>query len=627
MNKVYQRAYLILIILILTGCLGNRRDNRLAHVQEIVAILPDSALVILDSIDPTTLTTSDRHLYDFLTIKAGDKAYVRHQSDSLILDVLDYYSSHQAERSYPEALYYAGRVYSDLGDKPTALRYFQQALDKLPAEGDSTSLDMRCTVLSQTARLLTSLRLYDEAISYLHESNKIEKQLNDTLSIIQDLQLLGWNLFKIEKYDSAEKVLTETFLYGVNQKPSVIAKSKVYLAATKYHKGDIDSALCLIRNTYSQVNPRVRNNALGFGVDIYLQANILDTAFLLAKELVASKDDLNKKIGYAALLSPELESYLTPELQKRYISEYRALLESFLDEDATQLAVTQEAFYNYQLHERRRIKAEESNMKLWRIMVTVSFITLLLLIIVLYLKNQNKTRLINLQRALDNIRLLNEELKMASDRNKDFPEMAPDRIDKEPEIAPDRIDKEPEMEEVVTGDRKNMDINFEISEDRIQNNGSMISEEETAVEVKTEPTVETLKRQLIANLISLSEKDPTPKLSQEIYESQAYQKLKSIIQTKKGLKDSDPLWIELEKIVIKVSPNFKKRLELLTGERLTTIGLRTAILIKCHLSLSQMATLSFRSKSSIGSRRSYLGVKIFGEKMPSEVIDSIIRNL
>ena len=94
----------------------------------------------LDSIDKDRLPESDSHFLDLLRIKARDKAYVTHTSDSIILSVVDYYADHKDSGLYPEALYYAGRVYSDMGDFPTALEYFHAALDETPEKERHTRL-------------------------------------------------------------------------------------------------------------------------------------------------------------------------------------------------------------------------------------------------------------------------------------------------------------------------------------------------------------------------------------------------------------------------------------------------------------------------------------------------------
>lgn len=155
----------IALLLLLPGCSGRRHDERLDRIAGIVSDSPREALACLDSICPDSLTDTDRHYYDFLSVKAADRAYIAHRSDSLILSVIDYYSRTPRDPLYPEALYYGGRVYSDMGDLPKALQYFHSALDTIP---DSKELQgLRLRILSQTGRLLNSLRLYKEAIPYI----------------------------------------------------------------------------------------------------------------------------------------------------------------------------------------------------------------------------------------------------------------------------------------------------------------------------------------------------------------------------------------------------------------------------------------------------------------------------
>lgn len=90
---------------------------------------PEKAIITLNSIGSSSLSEENRHYHDFLSIKSNDKANVLHTSDSLILDVVKWYAVHPQDDIYPETVYYAGRVYSDLGDRPTALGYFREALE------------------------------------------------------------------------------------------------------------------------------------------------------------------------------------------------------------------------------------------------------------------------------------------------------------------------------------------------------------------------------------------------------------------------------------------------------------------------------------------------------------------
>lgn len=104
------------LILIFSSCNNNEKDSSsLPAISKFLASNPQRALESLDSIDYCALSASDRHFYDFLTIKAKDKSYIEHTDDSLILDVIKYYSTTDIKDVYAEALYYGGRVYSDLG--------------------------------------------------------------------------------------------------------------------------------------------------------------------------------------------------------------------------------------------------------------------------------------------------------------------------------------------------------------------------------------------------------------------------------------------------------------------------------------------------------------------------------
>ena len=156
---------LLLPLMLFPGCRGSYRDDpRLRNIGTKLSdrSLPSSeALPLLDShekIPDTDLSEGERHYRDFLTIKASDKGYVKHTYDSLYLTVKDYFSSHHSREMLPEVLYYGGRVYSDMGNYPVALQYFQEVLDGM--EGRQENLYLKRCVLSQTGRLLSKLGIF-----------------------------------------------------------------------------------------------------------------------------------------------------------------------------------------------------------------------------------------------------------------------------------------------------------------------------------------------------------------------------------------------------------------------------------------------------------------------------------
>lgn len=367
----------------------------------------------LDSINSDSLSEADRYYYDFLTLKAQDKAYVPHTSDSLYLRVHDYYAKKGSDDFFTEVLYYGGRVYSDLGDYPTALQYFHQALDRLPEDTDNLSL--RGCVLSQTGRLLDTLRLYDEAIPYFVSSLENVRKINDTLNIICDLQLVGGNYLRAERYDSAEKYFKESLVLShYYASDSQVDKSKMYLAEVKFRMGQTDSALQLIRNATDVENSIVRNSALAYAANIYLEVGILDTALHYAQEIIIDQHLLHHEIAYQVLLSPKLRGLIHPDTLNQYIEDYRSLLGTFYNENQSQLAINQQSLYNCQLHERQKAEAERSNTVLWRWVIVFSFTMAFMTIIILLLKNKDKSHIIELRQALENLEMLRKELNISS---------------------------------------------------------------------------------------------------------------------------------------------------------------------------------------------------------------------
>ena len=123
---------IILSILLLTACGESKhvQFQQLQHIDSIAELNADSAIVMLNAINRDSLWGNDNKFYfDLLKIRANDKAYIAHTSDSEILSVINYFENHDFYNLLPVAFYYGGRVYSDLGDAPQTLEYFQKALD------------------------------------------------------------------------------------------------------------------------------------------------------------------------------------------------------------------------------------------------------------------------------------------------------------------------------------------------------------------------------------------------------------------------------------------------------------------------------------------------------------------
>ena len=358
------RHLTILLGLLLLACCthGPKSDPRLMRAGSLAADSPREALALLDSVCPDSLSKADRFRYDFLTVKASDKAFVTHTSDSLILGVIAYAESHPSAIPYAEALYYGGRVYSDLGDYPTSLSYFQQALDALP--DNKENLRLRAVILSQTGRLMRRLGLDIESIPLIEETLEIRRQIGDKRGELYSLLALGYVYYNIERYSEAEFQFKNALRISSSLSPADRANVKVWIAETKYAKEEIDSAIYYIQNNLDSIKSESHNSSLATMAKVYLKAGITDSAYFYAHKLITSPSDLNRHIGYKVILSPELRQYSPIDTLVGYTSAFNDFLwKKFLNNNSEKF-VSQYNQYDYRKHKRDRDAAIEKLEKL-----------------------------------------------------------------------------------------------------------------------------------------------------------------------------------------------------------------------------------------------------------------------
>ena len=375
-------AVMATMLLSLPGCSSKRQSPASQELDKIATSVcehPDSALASLEAIDYKSISESDRHYHDFLTIKARDKGYVEHTSDSLILDVIDYYSSNDDRNLYPEVLYYGGRVYSDLGDYPTSLSYFQKALDNLPENYPDRSLESRLS--SQTGRLLIGMRLYGEAIPYMERAIKANHATRDTVNLIYNYGLISSAYIYLKDYDKAELNLKNAAYWAQFSDNRLLENIRIDMAAVKLHKNRLDSALAIIRGLPDRVEPEFRNLALANACDI--------------------PDSNNRNNGYRIMLSPELRGRIPIDSLTDLILQYNDILQKNYTGHGEQQALMQQSMYNYRLQERKRADAERTNMNLLIALLAASVIALGFLAALLYMKYRNLQLEANLRDALN----------------------------------------------------------------------------------------------------------------------------------------------------------------------------------------------------------------------------------
>lgn len=569
------------------GCRENQENKQLANIESMLNDAPHEALDSLNTINYESLTDADKHYYDFLRVKVNDKNYIEHESDSLIKEILKYESSHKGNGRYPESLYYAGRVYSDLGDYPRALNYYHLAIDEIPKYLENQNLKGR--IESQRGQLLIQMGLIEESMPHIEESLLISKMASDTINILHGIQLLGLAHMKIGNYDKALHYFKEALAIADHRYDYHAAKSRLYLALIKHRQRQPDSALFYITNIVDKVHPVVRNHALSTAANIYLEAGLTDSAYKYARELMASKDSIAKEAGYNVMLDPKLSSHVSPDSLRSFINSYHKLLNARFNRNSIVHAINQQNMYNYQTHVHEKEISEKNNRILRASLIWMALILSIMVSIILYTRNRNKTRIIELQQAISNIKELKDDIQ----RNNSTKILT---------------------KNTVSGTIENVNRHCKVT---ITNNTKQII-----------PVEKELRKSLQYELMHLYENSMDDVVvSHNILQSDIYRLFRESASNGKLIIDSDPRWMELEKVVLETSPQFLDNLFLLANGNLTTAEIHTALLIKCGFRPVDMTTLLGKTNGAIITRRNSICMKVLDKKMEAKVITNIIRML
>ncbi len=567
-----------IIGLMVTACSGGKPDARLLQAEAVMSDSLPLARAMLDSIDSSTLSESDRHLHALLTIKGRDKDFERHATDSTILRVVDYYEDHRSAGRYAEALYYAGRVYSDLGDYPTALRYFHDALDALPE--DKLGYDeqmLQGNILSQIGRRLNTLRMYDEAAKYIDKVIDINFAYNDSVNLVYNLELLGAIKMHSKKYDEAEKIFRQSLSIAENLSNSLRARQMTYLAAIKLEKSEFDTALCMIRGIPEQITDSYKNTALGYAAIIYLRCDRPDSAYMYARQIIDNDSQNNLKTAYGVIFSPDILAWLPADTVTAYNIRYAKAVEEFVSRNAESASQIQISQYNYKLHERERRKVETKNGLLLKSLFVLVF---LIISSSIYFRYRNKNHILQLRNALDMIAFLREQIE-----DKTLPATSSISLH----------DNHPSDSDVVPA--------FTIVDK------------------------DKLRQRLIDEISSLCDRRATPEMPSGVLESDAYGGLERHLISEQCIPEASVLWKDLERLIDSYWPKFNSNVSLLLKGRMTEHEYRLVILIKLGMSPRQLCVLTGREKGTISKRRGILCQKMLGVKGPTMYIDRFIRLL
>ena len=571
--------FYIPVLALLMACSHQRYPSVLLTADSLCSTIPDSAVTLLNSLEleMKQADKATRTYYQLLSIKAADKAYITHTSDSLIQEVLQYYIRRDDHRHLPEAWYYAGRVCRDLGDAPQALDYFQKAIETLPAEGE---YELKSRIYSQMGTLFLYQDVYDEAMKANKESLKYSYYLNDTIGVIYSLRDIG-EIFTA--YNLADSALHYYHLahqlsasVGEQDIQGVVLRAQ---ASLYLQLGETEKARNTLLNSLSGLTNISEASVLSLSAKCHQQEGNLDSAAYYYQELLKKGNiynhyDAHKGLAYIAEQNGNTQSALY------HIYKCQQCNDSITERTNSENIKRMQSLYNYQLREKenQQLKAITHQQREWLLIAVLLTFVLISFFIIYYIQGRYKH-----MQTLHRLREL----------------------------------------EII----KEQQYRYSIS--RLEENKNKIAELEKQLEILNSreginnEQLQTQKEQIeIENRKIELEFNKKEKAIKSLKESDIYRKFHQADSVSDLTKED---WEILQQAINNTYENFTNHLYALFP--ISNTELKICLLLKIGMPVSKIAILIGRTKSTVTSARKKLYEKMFNKKGTPDMFDKIIDDL
>lgn len=345
----------VAVTLFSAACSSPQYRRELLAADSLSMSSPQKAITLLDSMS-SEMKSAPKHeqmYYELLRIKAADKAYINHQSDSTVINLVDYYENGGDARLLPEAYYYAGSVYRDLNDAPRAIEYYQKAEHTL--EG-SNNYRLLSNINAQKGFLYNNQYLYKEAQQAHFKAYRYDCLLKDTVNIVYSLISLASTYMDIDKIDSSIVYFQKaaSLARKINNK-EIIGDANAQMASLYMRRKDYNTALKLLsQNLYDTANIDKSPN-YSMAVRIYMQTKQYDSAYIYSMRLldvgtIYAKQTASKSLAKIYMMKRDYAN------ADKYMERFNSCTDSILKITASESVARMNSLYNYNLREKENLE-------------------------------------------------------------------------------------------------------------------------------------------------------------------------------------------------------------------------------------------------------------------------------
>lgn len=588
--KTNRWLFLLVFSLYLSSCGESHHLRTLQTIDSIADTHPDSAMSLLQQFKDSIRNAPEetQMFYHLLCIKAQDKAYIPHTSDSLITQILRYYRNKKDKRRLPIAYYYAGRVYRDLGDTPQALNLFQQAKD---ASEGSTDYKLLSLIYNQIGMIFLYQDIYDKAPEIFKKAYYYNTLARDSVGMVYRLRDIGRSYSTLKQADSA------IYYYQKADKQAEHIKNSQLRATVNSELSGYYTELGKHKEAYKAMQIALSNKkTLDFYplcstiASYYEYTSQWDSATYYFSHLLNANSYIYIKEGYRGLYNIAKQQEKTDKALS-LLEHHLAYSDSVQNINQAESIRKISALYDYQQSwkENKKLRRQFFHERKQKFFFSIAFIFSVLLLITYreYKKRKEQAQEIQRQKL-------------------------------------ERIKKE----------------QYQSSLFQIEKNKKEIETLELSLR-EAEVAQNQLQQDLLNAQKKLIEKNNEQIEARQIVQGQAEAKLKRTdiykkfhgIEEEEGKKEKEKIekakitssdWQELKQIIDETYNQFSQRLQELYP--VTDIELQVCLLLKIGIAPREIASITIRSKQAISSIRKRLYRKLFNENGNTEQLDSFIRN-
>ena len=582
MRTLVPYFFLCLLLCCLCACGHGSYPAALHRADSLADACPDSARALLARWADSVAHAPERvRMYHrLLTIKAADKAYMRHTSDTLIRQVVAYYEDGADPWLLPEAYYYAGRVYSDLGDAPQALDYFERAAEALPPKGREM---LAGKIYSQMGTLFEHQQMYEEALEMFRRAYEYDVKAGDVRGQVFDLRDIGDAYQGLEKTDSALVCIQKAYgLASAGGEAELVSlvqgqRLSLYLQLQEY-----DSAEVCLREAFKHVHKASRSGLYFKAAELYNYTGRLDSAIYYWKQLLGCGTIYAKEMAHFALAQVAMRKKNIDKALEHFV-QYQWCNDSIRRLTNTETLRQMHSLYNYKLREKesQKLKAEKQQRQ-FVFYAALGTCVLLLAVAFGYVQYVRRKRT-ELQQRLEHANRVREE---AEQRNGQFIRKNEQKI----------AALEQQLREADSAHREQLQRQKEMMEWENRQARAAMEKQRLLKETMVETDI---RKELVARLST----------------SHVGNKM---------LKERD--WLRIEREIKACSSDFKEKLQTLYPD-FSEFEYHLCLLIRLGMRPVNMAELTAHTKESVTAARRRMYEKVFRKKGSPSDWDEIVLSL